>query len=354
MILVIGSYTDSLPHVQAKGSGVSLLSFDRLTGEISPLFIFGDLRNPTYLALSHDRSKLYAVEKLSEPDGAGVATLNLDIPSRSISLADRLPAHGDSPCHIAIDEKGKRLFVSNYMSGNLVVYELDDEGLPKGRIVDIRRSGSGPVADRQEASHVHQAVLTPNGRHVLVCDLGADEVARYRVDESLIDPLPDMVTKVGSGSLPRHLVFSPNGRYVHVVHELANTITSYEYGASGLRSLGEVSTLPAGYTGQSAAAAIRVHPQGRFLYASNRGHDSIAGFELVEDDGSLRPIGHFATRGRAPRDFAIDPSGRWLVAANQDSHALTVFSIDPTSGALTPVGEPFEIGSPVCVLFAEE
>ncbi len=352
MLLLVGSYTDSLPHVQAKGKGVSLLHFDQTTGAISPLVMFEDVRNPTYLALSRDRSMLYAVEEMPKDEGAGVVALHLDLATGSMSLADRLPAHGDCPCHVALDGEERRLFVSNYVSGNLVVFELDKGGRPTGAFADLQRSGKGPNPDRQEGPHVHQAVLTPDGDHVLVCDLGTDQVARHRLGAGLIDLLPDTVATVGSGTLPRHLVFSPNGQYVHVVHEQANTVTTHAYGDDGLSLVGEMSMLPPGFEGASSAAAIRIHPTGRFLYASNRGHDSIAAFELSSEEDALRPIGIFATGGKAPRDFAIDPAGRWLVAANQDSHTLTVFTTDEDTGMLTPVGEPFKTGSPVCVLFA--
>jgi 6-phosphogluconolactonase len=352
MFLLVGSYTDSLPHVQAKGEGVSLLGFDAATGAISPLVVFEDVHNPTYLALSQDRSILYAVEEMPRDEGASVVALHLDLAGKSLSFVDRLPAHGDCPCHVALDHDERRLFVSNYVSGNLVVFELDDNGRPTGAFADLQRSGQGPNPDRQEGPHVHQAVLAPDGEHVLVCDLGTDQLACHRLGDGLIDPVPDVVATVGSGTLPRHLVFSPNGQYFYVAHEQANTVTTHAYSNAGLPPIGEVSMLPPGFRGASAAAAIRLHPNGRFLYASNRGHDSIAVFELTENESALRPVGIAATGGKAPRDFAIDPTGHWLVAANQDSHTLTVFAIDPDTGVVTPIGEPYETGSPVSVLFA--
>jgi 6-phosphogluconolactonase len=353
MILVVGSYTDSLPHVRARGKGIRLLRFDNSTGSLSDFASFADVRNPTYLALSRDRARLYAVEELPKDDGAAIVALDLDLATGQISVADRLPAHGDGPCHVALDQSETRLFVSNYGSGNLVVYALDASGRLTGSFADVQRSGHGPNPDRQEGPHVHQSVLAPDGKHVLVCDLGTDQIVRHGLGDGLINLAPDLIATVGQGTLPRHLVFSPNGRYVHVVHEGANTVTTHAYGDKGLFLLGEVSTLPNGFDGESSAAALRLHPNGRFLYASNRGHDSIAAFALSDDQGSLRPAGVFATGGKAPRDFAIDPTGRWLVAANQDSHTLTVFAIDPQTGGLNRNGETFETGSPVCLLFAE-
>lgn len=352
MILVIGSYTDSLPHVQAKGEGISLLSFDEESGQIAPLSVFRDVRNPTYLAASADRTMLYAVEEISQADGAGVIALDMKVDACELSLAYRLPAHGDFPCHLAADPSGRRFFVSNYGSGNLVAYDLDEAGRPTERFACVQRTGNGPNRDRQEGPHVHQSVVSPDGRHLLICDLGTDEVARHRISSGLIETLPDLVATVGQGTLPRHLVFSPDGRTLHVIHEGANTITSHDYESPDFAQTGEVSLLPPEFAGASAAAAIKLHPQGRFLYASNRGHDSIAAFSLSPDERTLQPIGHFPTGGRAPRDFTIDPTGRWLVAANQDSHCLTVFRIDSETGRLSRCGEPFAIGSPVCVLFA--
>lgn len=352
MILVIGSYTDSLPHVQAKGEGISLLSFDAETGHIAPISVFRDIRNPTYLAISPDETMLYAVEELSQADGAGVVALDLAVDACELSLAQRLPAHGDFPCHVAVDPTGRRLFVSNYGSGNLAAYDLDEARRPTGRFICVQRTGQGPNPERQEGPHLHQAVVSPDGCHLLICDLGTDEVARHRISDGLIESMPDLVAKVGEGSLPRHLVFSPDGRTLHVVHEGANTITSHDYASPNFARTADVALLPPEFSGASAAAAIRLHPQGHFLYASNRGHDSIAAFSLSPDQRTLQPIGHFSTGGKAPRDFAIDPTGRWVVAANQDSHCLTVFRIDSGTGRLSRCGKSFEIGSPVCVLFA--
>ncbi|SFA88861.1 6-phosphogluconolactonase [Rhizobium sp. NFR07] len=350
--IIIGSYTQPMPHVLGRGEGISILRIDGRTGVITPVGAFGDLRNPSYLALPRDQQTLYAVEELDEKDGSGVAALDFDVASGRLSVRARMSVRGDAACHVSLDNHGRRLFIGNYGSGNFVTYPLGADGRPAGDCVDIRRSGSGANRERQEGPHVHQVVPTPDGRHVLVCDAGTDEIARYSLGGGLIDPVPDHVTKAQGGSLPRHLTFSLDGKQVFVLHELANTVATYAYGEHGLALLDEVSTLPEGFDGQSAAAAIRLHPDGRFLYASNRGHDSIAAYEIGEH-GRLTSVGWYETRGRTPRDFAIDPSGRYLVAANQDSHSLAVFTIDQSTGGLQALGEPYEIGSPVCILFAD-
>jgi 6-phosphogluconolactonase len=350
--IIVGSYTEPMPHVMGRGEGISVLRVDGRTGTISPVAAFAGLRNPTYLALSRNGRALYAVEELDERDGAGAAVLDFDVATSRLSLLARMSVNGDAPCHIALDNADSRLFIGNYGSGNFVTYALGADAQPSGKFFDIRRSGSGPNPDRQLGPHVHQIVPTPGGRHVLVCDAGTDEIARHSLSGGLIDPHPDHVTRASGGSLPRHLVFSKDGTQAFVLHELSCSIASYAYGEDGLTFLGEVSTLPPRFEGQSYAAAIKLHPGGRFLYASNRGHDSIVAY-AVGVGGALTPVGWHGTRGNTPRDFAIDPAGRYLVAANQDTHSLAVFRIDLQTGALEPVGETYDIGSPVCVLFAD-
>jgi 6-phosphogluconolactonase len=349
--IIIGSYTEPMPHVMGRGEGISVLRIDAGTGSITPVSTCRELRNPTYMALCRDSRMLYAVEELDGKDGAGAAALRFDAATGELSVEARIAVKGDAPCHIALDNQDRRLFIGNYGSGNFVTYALDPDGLPTENCIDIRRSGSGPNPDRQEGPHVHQVVATPDGRHVLVCDAGTDEIVRHALHDGSIDSTADRVTRTMAGSLPRHLVFSLDGDLVFVLHELANTIASYAYGADGLTLLSQQPTLPQGYDGPSYGAAIYIHPNGRFLYASNRGHDSIAAYE-IDDGGRLRSIGWYGTRGSTPRDFAIDPLGRVLVVANQDSHSLAVFMINRGTGALKPIGEPYDIGSPVCVLFA--
>lgn len=350
--LIIGAYTDSLPHVQARGAGISMLSFDPATGRISEGPTYTDIRNPTYLARSRNGQRLYAVEELSEGDGAAITVFDFDAKSGSLSVLARVPAHGDWPCHVSLDGPEERMFISSYLNGTFVTYSLDADGLPRRDEVKIQRTGTGANPDRQEGPHVHQGVATPDGLHVLVCDAGTDEVARYGISKGLIDRQPNLVVKTDGGSMPRHLAFSPDGTRFFVVHELGCCVNSYSYGADGIRLLTKSTTLPDGWTGDSNCAAVRAHPNGRFVYASNRGHNSIVLFDVSEAQETLAPIGWYSTRGETPRDFNIDPSGRFLFVANQDGHSLAAFSINIETGALTPIGDTYEIGSPVCVLFA--
>lgn len=351
LLLIVGSYTLSLPHVQAKGTGISLLNFDPATGRIWPRADYADIRNPTYMALSRDSRVLYAVEEVAEDEGASVVVLKFDQERSRLTAIAKASAHGDCPCHVSVDLTGERLFVSNYVSGTFAAYSLDAEGLPQAGEVVVRRQGKGTNPERQEGPHMHQAVAAPDGRHVLLCDAGTDEILRHGIADGSMDDTPNLVIRADGGSLPRHLAFSPDGRRLFVVHELGCNVKSYAYTADGIKLLTEASTLPKGWTGDSNCAAIRVHPNGKFVYASNRGHDSILVLDVSGQDDTLRAIGWHGTRGETPRDFNIDPTGQYLIAANQDGHSLAVFSIDQNTGTLSPLGDTYAIGSPVCVLF---
>jgi 6-phosphogluconolactonase len=340
-VLIIGTYTDSLPHVRARGRGIHLLGFDSSTGMISDGPVGSDLKNPTYLTVSRDGARLYAVRELDEDQGASLDTFALDAATPALTKLSSVAALGGCPCHVALDAGEKRLFVSNYATGSFVAFALDAEGLPQPNPLKIQREGSSLNPERQQGPHVHFGAPTPDGENVLVCDAGADEIVRHRFEGTTIAPNPDLVLKSDPGSLPRHLAFLPDGGGFLVIHELAAKIDAYRYAAEGAQRV----------TGAKGAAAIHAHPNGRFVYASNRGHDSIFGVDVSAGLDALKPIGWWSTHGATPRDFAIDPSGRFLVAANQDSHNLTVHAIDAETGELSLMSSGHEIGSPVCLVF---
>ncbi|KAB0675994.1 lactonase family protein [Aureimonas leprariae] len=346
-LLAVGTYTETMPHVTARGTGIHLLGFDRRTGAITDGPAVPGSRNPTYLTANRAGTRLYAVEEIGEAEGASADIYRLDAAAPTLTLLERLPALGGAPCHVALDGDERRLFVSNYAAGTFITYPLRPDGLAAGEGHRIRRVGSGPNRARQEGSHIHQGVPTPDGRHVLVADLGADEIARFPLTGSTVAPEPDLVVQTPPGGLPRHLAFLGDGKIVAVVLELGGTVELYGYDGTGLEHRVSAATLPPDWTGPVAAAAIRAHPNGRFLYVSNRGHDSLAGFELAADGCSLRTLGWWPSGGRTPRDFILTDDGRFLVAAHQDSDSIVVFAIDPGNGALTPVAEKGGIGSPV-------
>jgi len=348
-LLIVGTYTHSLPHVVARGRGLHLLGFNTKTGKITDGPVVETVRNPTYLAVSKDASRLYSVQELAEEDGSAIDVFALDAKGRKLTHLAKRDAQGGWPCHVGLDQDERRLFVSNYLTGSFVTYPLDAEGLPHEEGHKLQREGSSVNPDRQTGPHVHHGVPTPDGQHVLICDAGTDEVARHRLEGDTIAEEADLVLKSDPGTLPRHLAFLPDGSGFIVVHELGAKVDAYLYGADEIKRVSELSTLPADWSGPKSGATIRIHPSGRFAYTSNRGHDSIFGIDLGNGLDKMTPIGWWSTRGAAPRDFIIDPTGHFLIAANQDGHNLTVYRIDQDSGALEVVGEDFAVESPVCV-----
>ncbi|HWA87886.1 MAG TPA: lactonase family protein [Opitutus sp.] len=348
-LVFIGTYTNS-------GSrGIHAVELDPATGGLSAPRVAAETPNPTYLALTRDHRFLYAVHS-STALAAGFA---ID-PARGTLTA--LPAPPSSttkePCYVAIDEAARLLFVAHYHEGFVAAIPLrDDDGVgAPPQILRHRGPGSGIVPDRQAKPYVHCSVLSPDGRFVFACDLGQDRIYRYNVHaaaRSLVPTAPAFID-VAPGSGPRHLAFSRDGHHLLCITELANTIVSYacDRDTGALTPRDTRSTLPAGFSGSTKTAAIRVHPNGRFVYGSNRGHDSLAAFAFDENSGALSLVEIVPCGGRGPRDFALSPDGRWLVTANQDSNSLTVFAVDPQTGRLTRAAGAAEIPAPVGVVFA--
>ena len=262
---------------------------------------------------------------------------------------------GAHPCHLTVDRQGTHLLVANYTGGTLAVLPLKPDGSLGAPSQVVQHKGSSINTSRQTAPHAHSIDLDADNRFAISSDLGADRLFIYRYDArsgGLSAGLqPAIAATPGAG--PRHFAFHPNGRFGFAINELSSTVTSYAWDAQrgALRTLMTVSTLPRGYRGNSSTAEIRVHPGGRFLYGSNRGHDSIAVYQVGVTSGNLTLVEHEPTRGKTPRNFTIDPSGQWLVAANQDTDTLAVFRISDKNGALTPVGPLVSVGSPVSVVF---
>lgn len=353
MFVYVGSYTE--PPI-GRAAGIRIFRFDPAGGSIDPVGTAGGVANPSFLALGPGRRHLYAASEVEE--GAVVAFAR-DPASGGLAELNRQPSHGAGPCHLAPDPSGRFLLVANYGGGTVAALPLDPDGRLAPAASVVRHRGSGPIAARQEGPHPHMAlpVRMPGGDAVLVADLGTDRVAIYRLGgDGKLMPNPDgppfVATEPAAG--PRHLAVSPDGRTVYVANELASTLTSYAYdGERGdLRPRQTVSLLPPGFRGENSGAHVAVAPDGRFVYASNRGHDSIAVY-AVAAAGDLRLVGHEPTGGRCPRHFALDPSGTWLLAANQDGDTLTLFRRDPGSGTLAAAGEPIPTPAPVCILFAK-
>jgi 6-phosphogluconolactonase len=349
-LLAVGTYTERMPHVDGQGGGIHLLRFDSDAGRFGAESIIGGLRNPTYLAASAAGDRLYAVCEIDAAEKPTLETYAVDRAALRLHHLASTPIDGGWPCHVSVNAAAGHITIANYESGDFVVMALDAAGCPTGTPTLIQRQGSGQRADRQAASHGHCALPSPDGRHLFLVDLGTDAIARHRVTDGRVSATPDLTIHVAPGAGPRHIAFSPSGRSLLAVHELNSTVTLHSTDAPEA-TLAAVSTLPADWTGPNDCAAIRIHPNGRFVYASNRGHDSIFLARLDEDRGELQPIGTFPAGGRTPRDFALTPDGARLLAASQDEHAITVFAVDPATGALTATGQRLSLKSPVCLCF---
>ncbi len=337
----VGTYT------KPQGStGIYRYRLNTTTGALTARGLAVETPNPTFLALAPNRWQLYAVNEIR----VGTVSAFSIAADGTLNLINQQSSYGDGPCHLAVDESRKSVLVANYGSGSVAALPILADGSLGEVAIAVSHVGSGPNPKRQQSPHAH-GIYTRDAL-AYACDLGTDDVRIYRLDAAsgalTLDARGGARLPPGSG--PRHLAF--HGNFAYVINELLNTIAVFRCEAltGELTPIQRLSTLPAGYTNPSTAAEIFIRPDGKFLYASNRGHDSLAVFS-IGSDGTLTLINHASTQGRTPRSFALDPSGRWLIAANQDSGNLVVFEIDATTGKLTPAGHTAQIAEPVCVLF---
>jgi 6-phosphogluconolactonase len=314
--------------------------------------------NPSFLALHPNGRVLYAVNEVGDFGGretGAVSAFAVDPETGALSLLDVQPSEGADPCHLAVDSGGRNLVVANYTSGSVAVFPIAADGSLRPASSVRQLTGSGPNKARQAGPHAHGVFFDPSKKFILTADLGSDRilVERYDATVGTLEPNEPGAATLEPGSGPRHLAFHPDGKTVYVLSELSGTVSSLAWDAPRgvLSPFQRISSLPPGFSGANTAAEIAVSPDGRFVYASNRGDDAISVF-AVGDGGRLAFAGRVATGGRTPRHFAIDPSGRWLVAANQNSSSIVVFRLDPATGLPRRVGGVIVIPEPVCILFA--
>lgn len=345
-------------YTRGESKGIYRAKLDLRTGALSDLQLAAELVNPSFLAFHPTLPRLYAcgeVGQFAGGKGGAVSALAIDEATGRLALLNQQPSGGAGPCHVAVDRAGRNVLVANYGGGSAAVLPLDDHGRLKEPSCVVQHAGSSVNPTRQKGPHAHSVNLSPDGRFAFVADLGLDKLMIYRFDSAAgtlaaSDP-PGVAMAPGAG--PRHFAMHPSGRFAFVINELNSTITSLAFDAASgsFRVIDSVSTLPAEFNGRNTTAEVVVHPGGRFVYGSNRGHDSIAVFAVDESTGRLTARGHSPSGGRTPRNFAIEPSGRFLLAANQDSDNVVVFRIDPESGALTAAGAELKVPLPVCVRF---
>jgi 6-phosphogluconolactonase len=346
-IVFIGTYT------KPPSEGIYAFRLDTKSGHLQPLGLAAKVANPSFVAIHPNGKFLYTV---TEARAGAVTAFAIDRESGKLTELNQASTKGDGPCHLSVDRAGHFLVAVNYGSGSVTRVPIGADGrLGEPSAFDQHgKPAGGPGTDpkRQEGPHAHSVNFSPDDKFAIVADLGRDEVITYKVDSGGLDPA--QVAHLAPGSGPRHFAFHPSGKTAYVINELKSTVTVFDYSAPDgvLKEKQTISTLPAGFTGESSTAEVLVHPSGKFLYGSNRGHNSIAIF-AIEDDGKLRFIGTEPTRGDFPRNFGIDPTGQWLIAANQNSSTIVMFKIDRKTGKLTPVGDPIAVGSPVCVRFLQ-
>jgi len=351
-LVYVGTYTEQ------KGKGIYVYRFDPTTGQSTSLGLAAESVNPSFLAVDPSRRFLYAVNEVAKYAGrssGGVSAFAIDPGTGKLTFLNEVPSGGAVPAHLVVDKTGRFVLVANYGGGSLAVFPILEDGRLGGASAFVQHRGSSVNPRRQEGPHAHSIYLSPDNRFAISADLGLDEVFVYRFDplKGTLAPNNPPFAKVNPGAGPRHIAFHPSGKFAYVINEMQSTVTafSYEPASGALHLLQTVSTLPKDFEGESTTAEVEVHPSGKFLYGSNRGHDSIAAFAIDNRKGTLTPIAYVPTLGKTPRNFAIDPTGSYLFAANQDSDSIVLFRINPKSGLLTPTGQVLEVPSPICVTF---
>jgi 6-phosphogluconolactonase len=345
----VGTYT-----TKTDSKGIYAFDFDSESGKLTPKGIAAETHDPSWVVVHPNGKFAYAANEAGKQ--STITAFTIDAQNARLTQLNQLPALGEDPCYLSFDRTGRYLFAANYSSGNVVAFPILPDGKLGEHTANLKDAGAlGPNKERQEGPHAHWVGVSPNNAFVFVSDLGLDGLLSYRFDPSKGRLTPNALPfdKLAPGAGPRHAAFSPNGKFVYVVSELNSTVTvsAYDWAKGALQELQVVSTLPTDFQGRNDTAEIAVHPDGKWLFASNRGHDTIAVFAIDPDNGKLKTAGDFPTGGKEPRHFAIDPTGRFLLAENQNSNSIVVFRIDSSSGALTQVSQADNIPSPVSLAF---
>ncbi|HEY6767497.1 MAG TPA: lactonase family protein [Candidatus Sulfotelmatobacter sp.] len=353
-LVYVGTYTEE----GSKSKGIYAYRFDPATAKLTSLGLAAETTNPSFVTISPNRRFLYAVNEVGNykgPNSGGVSAFAVDAAGGKLTFLNEVASRGADPCYITVDKTGKFVLVANYTGGSVAVFPVLEDGRLGEASSFVQHTGHGPNAQRQEGPHAHSIDLSPDNRFAFVDDLGLDELLVYRFDASkgTLTPNDPPFAKLDPGAGPRHFALHPNGKFAYVVAEMGASVTvfAYDNAHGAMTSFQRITTLPSGFTGHNDDAEIEVHPSGKFLYASNRGHDSIAVFAIDAAKGTLTPVEIAPTGGKEPRNFTIDPTGTLLFAANQKSDNIVIFKIDATTGRLTPTEEKIEVSTPVCVKF---
>jgi 6-phosphogluconolactonase len=354
LLVYFGTYTGK------KSKGIYVSRFDAATGQLASPELAAESSSPSFLTVHPSHRFLYSVNELNAFDGkkaGAVSAFAIDAQTGRLSLLNQHASGGPGPCHLIVDKSGKNVLVANYSGGSVAVLPVTKDGSLREASSVIQHKGSSVNAQRQEGPHAHGIYLDAANRFAYAPDLGLDKVLIYRFTsgKGTLAPNDPPSVSVAPGAGPRHFALHPNGQFAYVITEMQCTVTAFACDGrrGGLKEIQTISSLPAGESVKPAysTAELFMHPSGKFLYGSNRGHDTIVVFSIDPRTGRLAIVEHASTQGKIPRSFGIDPSGRWLLAANQNSDNVVVFRIDSSSGRLTPTGQPVEVGAPVAVAF---
>jgi 6-phosphogluconolactonase len=338
----IGTYT------KGESKGVYSFTFDADASKLGEIKAVAQLDNPTYVNLSQDNKHLYAVIK--EGNQGGVASFAINPQSGELTKINTQVIDGASPCHVSVDSNNGQVVSANYHKGTIDAYLVDENGHLTPVTSIVEHTGKGPH-ERQEKPHTHYSGFTPDDKFVVAVDLGIDKVITYKIEEGKLEEVHSLLVKAGSG--PRHLTFHPNGKFAYVMTELSNEVIVLSYNSeTGIfTELQYIPTIPDDFTENSQGSAIHISSDGKFVYAGNRGHDSIAVFSVNQVNGELTFVEYTSTEGHWPRDFAFDPTEKFIIASNQESSNLVLFARDTETGKLTLLQSDVTVPDPVCVKF---
>lgn len=357
-VAFVGTYTEG-----SKSKGIYAFSYDAANGKIEGLGLAAETTNPSWLAISPDGRFLYAVNEIQNykgPNSGGVSAFSIDRdknghPTGRLTFLNEVRSSGADPCYVTVDKTGKWVLVANYTGGSVAVLPVHQDGSLGEHSDFVQHIGHGTNPQRQEGPHAHSIDLSPDNKFAFVDDLGLDTLVSYKFDVAAgkLTPIETMIKRFPGGAGPRHFALHPSGKFAYVIAEMQSTVTTLDADlqTGTLKPVSSISTVPPDYKGHNDAAEVEVHPSGRFLFASNRGHDSVIVFDIDPANGTLKQHWMIPSSIKTPRAIEIDPTGKTLFVANQDWNNIVVFDIDERTGAPTPANKVLDVASPVCIKF---
>lgn len=350
LLVYVGTYTN-----KGNSEGINLYKFDLSTGEMKP-FATAKSVDPAFLAIDRKRKFLYAANEIGEFQGkksGSVSAFSINQKTGELTFINQQATNSPAPCSVTVDKSGKCVLTANYSGGSVSVLTTNADG-SLNPVTDLaQHQGSSVNPNRQKEPHAHTIIIDDSNKFAFCADLGIDKIMIYKLDakNGKLTPNSQAFAPIKAGAGPRHFKIHPNNKFAYVINELDETVIAFAFDKSQgtLQEIQTISTLPADFTGTSYCADLHIHPSGKFLYGSNRGHDSLVVYALDTNTGKLTLVEHVSTQGKWPRNFAIDPTGQFLLAANQNTNNIAIFRIDTSTGKLTPTGKIIEVTQPVCI-----